>query len=325
MFRYAAVRLSQRVVPRLAPRLSRTPTRAKGLLAGIAVGTVVSGVTFVSCATAKSRTREPPFDIAALRSDVEDLISDKLELGPALVRLAWHEAASYDSTKKDGSPNSASMRFKPECMYAGNNGLDIPRAALEPLKKKYPQISYADLWVLASYVAIEYMGGPAIPYSWGRVDAKDGAACGPDGRLPDGAQTQKHVRSVFTRLGFNDQETVALIGAHTCGECHLKYSGFEGPWTHDKNGFDNSFFTELLDEDWVVNGKIQQMQMMDRATTRLMMLPSDMCLILDPKYRTYVELYAKDNDRFNSDFSKAFKKLTELGTSNLHPAPAAES
>lgn len=325
MFRCASIRLGQRLLPRAALRFSPGVRRAAGLFAGLAAGTAVGGATFVYCAPAsKLRVEEPPFDIRALRADIEEMISDNLPLGPSLVRLAWHEAGSFDCKKKDGAANTASMRFKPECLYGGNRGLEVPRKALEPLKKKYPEISYADLWVLAAYVAIEYMGGPQIPFSWGRVDAKDGSACGPDGRLPDGSQTQKHVRTVFTRLGFNDQETVALIGAHTCGVCHLEYSGFVGPWTHDANGFDNSFFTALLEEDWEVNPKVEQMQMMDRSTTKLMMLPSDMALILDPKYRTYVEAYAKDNDRFNSDFAKAFKKLTELGTTNLHNAPMVE-
>ncbi|KAG5493775.1 hypothetical protein JKF63_01607 [Porcisia hertigi] len=325
MFRCASVCLGQRLLPRFVPCISLPSRRAKGLFTGIAVGTFVSGAVLASCASARAHVKKPPFDIHALRADLENMISDNLELGPSLVRLAWHEAGSFDCFKKDGSPNSASMRFAPECLYEGNKGLDVPRNALEPLKKKYSQISYADLWVLAAYVAIEYMGGPAIPYKWGRVDAKDGSVCGPDGRLPDASQTQKHVRSIFKRLGFNDQETVALIGAHTCGECHLQYSGYDGPWTHDKNGFDNSFFTALLDEEWVVNPKVENMQMMDRATTKLMMLPSDMCLLLDPSYRKYVELYAKDNDVFNRDFAKAFKKLTELGTKNLYDAPAAES
>lgn len=33
------------------------------------------------------------------------------------------------------------------------------RALLEPIKAKYPWISYADLWTLAGVVAIESMGG----------------------------------------------------------------------------------------------------------------------------------------------------------------------
>lgn len=31
-------------------------------------------------------------------------------------------------------------------------------------------------------------------------------------RLPDGARDKKHIRDVFYRMGFNDQEIVALSG-----------------------------------------------------------------------------------------------------------------
>jgi catalase (peroxidase I) len=44
-----------------------------------------------------------------------------------------------------------------------------------------------------------------------------------------------------------------------------------------------------------------------------MMLPSDMALIWDPKFRPYVEKYAADETAFMKDFAKAFKKLLELG------------
>jgi cytochrome c peroxidase len=44
-----------------------------------------------------------------------------------------------------------------------------------------------------------------------------------------------------------------------------------------------------------------------------MMLPSDMVLILDPEFKKYVELFAKDEDAFFKEFSKAFAKLLELG------------
>lgn len=37
------------------------------------------------------------------------------------------------------------MRFAPESNHGGNAGLHIARNLLEPLKAKYPGISYADL------------------------------------------------------------------------------------------------------------------------------------------------------------------------------------
>ena len=44
-----------------------------------------------------------------------------------------------------------------------------------------------------------------------------------------------------------------------------------------------------------------------------MMLPSDLALIQDPKFRTFVELYARDQAAFFKDFADAFGKLVSLG------------
>ena len=44
-------------------------------------------------------------------------------------------------------------------------------------------------------------------------------------------QDQDHIRTIFHRMGFNDREIVALIGAHTLGSCHKDRSGYDGPWT----------------------------------------------------------------------------------------------
>lgn len=47
-------------------------------------------------------------------------------------------------------------------------------------------------------------------------------------RLPDGALGADHIREVFGRMGFSDQEIVALSGAHALGRCHSDRSGFDG-------------------------------------------------------------------------------------------------
>jgi catalase (peroxidase I) len=101
------------------------------------------------------------------------------------------------------------------------------------------------------------MGGPIIPWRPGRVDYVDGKLTPPDGRLPETGigKTVLHVevhrrmvasclhagsdkivnisqtslclvsattgatqiRELFGRMGFNDQEIVALCGAHSVG------------------------------------------------------------------------------------------------------------
>ncbi len=124
------------------------------------------------------------------------------------MRLAWHSAGTYDKSDGSGGSNGATMRFDPESGHGGNKGLDVARKILEPLKQKYPEVSYGDLWTFAGVVAVEALGGPKVPWRPGRVDKKAGTDCPPEGRLPDGAKGQDHVREVFGRMGFNDQEMV---------------------------------------------------------------------------------------------------------------------
>ena len=44
----------------------------------------------------------------------------------------------------------------------GNAGLGIARNLLEPIKAKHPNVTYADLYILAGVVAVEEMGGPKV-------------------------------------------------------------------------------------------------------------------------------------------------------------------
>ena len=80
-------------------------------------------------------------------------------------------------------------------------------------------------------VAVEEAGGPKTPFRLGREDATDGSTSPPDGRLPDADKgsrvaTAQHLRDVFYRMGFTDQEIVALSGAHAMGRCHTDRSGY---------------------------------------------------------------------------------------------------
>jgi cytochrome c peroxidase len=50
------------------------------------------------------------------------------------------------------------------------------------------------------------MGGPAVPFTFGRVDLTDGTTSPPDGRLPNAdmgsdAATAQHLRDIFYRMG----------------------------------------------------------------------------------------------------------------------------
>lgn len=153
------------------------------------------------------------------------------------------------------------MRFAPESDHSANAGLKAARDFLDPIKAKFPWISYSDLWTLASITAIQEMQGPSIPWRPGRSD-RDVAFVTPDGRLPDGAKGQDHLRAIFGRMGFDDQEIVALSGAHALGRCHTDRSGYHGPWTFSPTIFSNDFFRLLVEENWGLRSG------MDRSSSR---------------------------------------------------------
>jgi catalase (peroxidase I) len=255
------------------------------------------------------------------------------DIAPMMLRLAWHCSGTWDKVAKNGGSDGATMRFDPEAKHGGNAGLQHARALLEPIKKAHPQITYADLYILAGVVAIEEMAGPKIGFKTGRSDAPGPAApekdarFSPDGRLPDGdkgsqAATIQHVRDVFYRMGFNDREAVALCGAHAVGRCHTDRSGYWGPWTYSTTTFSNDYYKNLLEMKWTQKkthgkGRWTGPEQYENADGQLMMLPSDMALVWDPEFKKITEEYAKDQNRWHQDFAAAYQRLNELGCKDL--------
>lgn len=289
-----------------------------------------AAVASVSLYSLQEAQAKEAVDLNKVRASIVQLIdqdaekrNDGTSLAGTFIRLAWHSCGTYKAADNSGGSNGARMRFSPEASYGNNAGLDLARAALEPIKQQFPEISYADLYTFSGVVAVEEAGGPKIPFAIGRTDDQDGSKSDPKDRLPNadmGSRTKTigHMREIFGRMGFSDQEMVALLGAHAMGRCHTTASGFWGPWTNAETTFSNEYFRLLLEERWSPkfshNGKVWTgPDQYEDSTGKLMMLPSDMALLADPALKKWVEVYAKDENKFFTDFAAAFSKLLHLG------------
>uniref|UniRef100_A0A803NP41 L-ascorbate peroxidase n=1 Tax=Cannabis sativa TaxID=3483 RepID=A0A803NP41_CANSA len=242
--------------------------------------------------SSSSNNREYANEIEKARRDLRALISAK-NCAPIMLRLAWHDAGTYDAKTKSGGPNG-SIRLPEELNHKANTGLKFAVDHCEQVKSKHPIITYADLYQLAGVVAVEITGGPTIDFVYGRKDSNKPVE---EGRLPDATQGASHLRDVFYRMCLNDKDIVVLSGGHTLGKAHLERSGFEGAWTKDPLKFDNSYFKQLLDGN----------------SKGLLKLPTDKVLVEDLEFRRYVEHYAKNEDAFFEDYAASHKKLSELG------------
>ncbi|KAF0686968.1 Aste57867_21260 [Aphanomyces stellatus] len=321
MFRQVASRAARVGARAAAPQFARSmatasafksPKKVQG--AGVAAAFLMAAGASSTLILAKDNQA---VDVAKIRAEIATLIEKDNYLGPTLVRLAWHASGTYSKKDNSGGSKGGTIRFDPEINHGANAGLDTAVEKLESIKLRYPGISYADLYVLAGVTAIAEMGGPEVTFRLGRQDAASGAECTPDGRLPDADKGTKpntinHVREIFYRMGFNDREIVALIGAHAVGRCYPTRSGYSGPWTRAEWTFSNEYYRELLENKWTLK-KWKGPEQYTDPTGELMMLPADMAFIWDPEFKQYVELYAKDEDLWHKDFAKAFQKLTENG------------
>lgn len=289
-------------------------------------------------------------ELKACKEELKEFIN-KLNCEPILVRLAWHDSGTYDQRIKDfparGGANGA-IRFDGELNMDASHGLSKGKAYLDKFAEKYPSISWADLIQLASATAIEVAGGPIIAMKYGRVTVSGPEGCVtptsregfnssaglPDALPPFGCgatDAAQHLRNVFgKKMGFTDQEIVALSGAHTIGRafkersgtcpfgygdqaaskytkstCIARKDGAPGvgmpggaAWTKNWLTFDNSYFRNYTDAE---------------EDPDLLSFPTDQALHTDPVFKATFDLYAKDQEAFFRDYAKAHKKLSELG------------
>ena len=334
-----AMKIGKGGIRNFATKAKQNNTRFRVAATGAGVGVGAGAVTVSLLGFGASGP-----DWNAVREDISDLLNnDKVVnpsvddgvqggggfVAPMLLRLAWHCSGTWCKTALNGGSDGGTMRFKPECDHGGNAGLGIARDLLEPIKAKYPDISYADLYILAGVVAVEEMGGPKVTFNYGRTDAagpadpKDDPRFSPDGRLPDGDKEAQHLRDIFFRMGFDDRGIVALSGAHAVGRCHTDRSGFWGPWTYAESTLSNEYYRLMFEEKWTpkTTHKGEEWKgppQFENPEGDLMMLSTDLALINDPKFRVWAEKYYKDEELWFKDFAKYYQQLNELGCKTLY-------
>jgi len=184
---------------------------------------------------------------------------------------------------------------------------------------------------------------------------------GPNGK-PDPIASGRDIRETFARMAMNDEETVALVaGGHTFGKCHgagpasnvgpepeaapmeqmgfgwknsfgtgmggdAITSGIEGAWTTNPTKWDNNYFENLLNHDWVLTKSPAGANQWIPANGALadavpdahdpskrhapIMTTADMAMKMDPAYGKISQSFLKNPDKFADAFARAWFKLT---------------
>jgi hypothetical protein len=197
--------------------------------------------------------------VAAAESDIRSLVASDRPLGPKFVRLGFHDCV--------GSCDGCVDMTNPD-----NIGLEGPIQALEAVVAKHENLSIkfsrADIWALAALIGADMAQGgeDRVDFSmeWiGRRNCEDQGECldahstvracspdlGPHRELPPPHMTTADLFHFFSQdFGFDERETVALMGAHTLGGLSADNSGFNGVngWVRDNTVLDNDYYFELV-------------------------------------------------------------------------------
>lgn len=166
-----------------------------------------------------------------------------------------------------GGSFGGTLIYPPEANDPASTGLEVARDFLYEFDNEFSWISRGDLWTLAGIVGIQEVGGPKVQWRPGRIN-QNKEKVPENGRLSGDSKEGNHVKNVFARMGFNEREAVALIGAHVLGRCHRENSGSDGAWGPSPNRFTNGFFVRLL-KSWHVRIWDGNMQYEDDETTLL--------------------------------------------------------
>lgn len=264
-----------------------------------------------------------------VQADIAATYEEDTMDAPILVRLAWQCSGTFRQTDYRGGCDGGRIRFSPEKDWPSNKGLDKAFDMLQPVKDKHPDLSWADVIILAGTTALMDMGAPMISFCPGRTDVanEEEAAEGskylnnsffdPEtGRWNDDRPlvTQMHDRA--SMMGLSLREWVVLNGGgHSMGGCSAANSGYTGSWTDNPDIFDNQWFLKVLQAQDVL-GELSppwREEVHDGKTYvtdgSTILLKTDLAFTNDPEMRVIVEDYASDNIKFQSDFVKAWVKL----------------
>ena len=264
-----------------------------------------------------------------------------------------HQSGTYDKDIDDKWPAAGgaigSIRFEPEIKHGANAGLANAVKLLEPVKEKYPTVSYADIFQMASARSIELAGGPSIDMKYGRVDATGPEQCSPEGNLPDGEADERtgkyggaggtkstedttpfgHLRKVFYRQGFDDEGIVALSGAHTFGRAHTDRSGLGAEKTKFTDGTSETarqIRADGKEANYKPGGSswTKQFLVFDNsyfttmpdpsADPELLKMSTDTTLFADNGFKPFAEKFRDSQDAFFESYAKSHKQLSEQGS-----------
>ncbi|XP_027343000.1 putative Peroxidase 48 [Abrus precatorius] len=158
-----------------------------------------------------------------VRSAVTRVFFDHRDVAPALLRLFFHDCfvqgcdASLLLDENNGDKNrSVEKQAAPNQTLKGFDKIDLIK---EEVEQACPGVvSCADILALAARDSVLLAGGPFYPVLTGRRDSPQSFFAEATDQIPRPDDSVTRTLRLFSLRGFNERETVSLLGGHNIGK-----------------------------------------------------------------------------------------------------------
>jgi len=295
--------------------------------------------------------------VAAVKNDLRaKLFLTRPDRYATAVRIAFHDCVGgCDGCINRNNPDNAGFMF---------DSLDVMDKIYEEGYKQ--DMSRADFYILTGVTALEeslqfnnanltssYIQPVRFSFGYGRCDCPTSPTTTVERGFPGGHFDYQQVMDFFRKeFGFNEKESVAIMGAHTLGGASgTTGSGFEGFWKEDGVAaarLNNRYYSLLANKSFVwkhvdrsvATGLGEERWQWEAGSTPSgtpapFMLNADVSLIRDIQPSTkgkssctfqecalspsarYVQEFAGNGDKWIREFVKVWDKMVAKGTTGL--------
>nr|AHL39122.1 class III peroxidase [Populus trichocarpa] len=256
---------------------------------------------------------------------VQELNKVNTRVAPALLRLMFHDcfiegcdasvlldAAIGIDSEKDSPPNQ------------NLKGFDIIDRIKSEIEKVCPGVvSCADIVALAAREGVVLAGGPFYPLYTGRRNGTLSFRDIATHQLPSPNADLSETLASFASRGFDERETVSLLGGHSIGVIHCKFFQnrlYNFSWTNKPDPSLDTGFLSLLrsrcnnrmnmayEGPGVDFGTLYYHGLLQGKG----ILYADQQLMAWVETRIWVRAYASDISLFRRDYALAMMKLSNL-------------
>ncbi|XP_050231807.1 putative Peroxidase 48 [Mercurialis annua] len=160
-----------------------------------------------------------------IQNVVRELYKVKFSVSPALLRLVFHDcfvAGCDASILLDGVDDKKSEKDStPNHNLKGFDIIDLIKSQVEEICPGI--VSCADIVVLAAREGVLQAGGPFYPLFTGRRDSTQSFSNMAENELPSPHADLSDTLASFASRGFDERETVSLLGGHSLGVVHCRF------------------------------------------------------------------------------------------------------